>query len=238
MVMMMQTTFAVPSTPFGGPVFLNRGPAGSPPQQDATDTLEALGAIQTVSPGVAVFSEGDQAGSWYRLQSGVLRTCKLLSDGRRQIDGFLFAGDFFGLDTGRERDLSAEAVTAANVIRYSRARIESLAGSDPRLANRLLGVALRQLGKGNRRSLLLGRKTAEEKLATFLLEMSERLDGRDAIELVMSRIDIADYLGLTIETVSRTFSMLKQQALIGLPTPHLVVIRDRGALEMLAGDSS
>jgi len=217
-------------------VFLARGASERIADTDDGDALEMLGTVATVRAGAEIYGEGDAATAWYRVQSGVLRTCKLLPDGRRQIEDFLFAGDFFGLETRGEHSFAAEAITSATVVRYSRPRLATAAASNSRLAARLLDVTLEQLGKVHGRLLLLGRKTAEEKLATFLLEMLDRSFDADAIDLTMSRTDIADYLGLTIETVSRTFSMMKHEGVIALPSAQHVVILDRVALEQMSGD--
>jgi CRP/FNR family nitrogen fixation transcriptional regulator len=203
---------------------------------DDSDVLAMLGTVVAVRPGAAIYGEGDRATAWYRVQSGVLRTCKLLPDGRRQVEDFLFPGDFFGLETRGEHSFAAEAITSVSVIRYSRPRLTAAAAASNRVAARLLDVSLEQLGKVHGHLMLLGRKTAEEKLATFLLEMLERSPGPDVIDLSMSRTDIADYLGLTIETVSRTFSTLKQEGVIALPSAQHVVILDRDALEEMSGD--
>ncbi|HTJ64270.1 MAG TPA: helix-turn-helix domain-containing protein [Alphaproteobacteria bacterium] len=209
------------------------------PEQAAkhgSDALDMLGTVMSVRAGTEVYGEGDDAIAWYRVQSGVLRTCKLLPDGRRQVEDFLFAGDFFGLEVGGEHNFAAEAVTSASVIRYARPRLNAVAAADARVATRLLDVTLTQLGKAYNRLTLLGRKTAEEKLATFLLEMLDRSPNPTVVDLSMSRTDIADYLGLTIETVSRTFSALKHDGVIALPSAQHVVILDREALEELSGD--
>jgi CRP-like cAMP-binding protein len=204
--------------------------------QDETDTLDVLGTVVTVRAGSEVYGEGDEAMAWYRVQSGVLRTCKLLPDGRRQVEDFLFAGDFFGMETGGEHNFAAEAVTPATVVRYARPRLSAAAATDLRVATRLLDVTLAQLVKAYNRVALLGRKTAEEKLATFLLEMLDRSLDAKVIDLSMSRTDIADYLGLTIETVSRTFSVLKHAGIISLPNAQRVFVLDRKALAAASGD--
>jgi CRP-like cAMP-binding protein len=201
------------------------------------DQLEALGTVVTVGAGAEIYGEGDEACAWYRVRSGVLRICKLLPDGRRQVEDFLFAGDFFGLETGDEHRFAAEAVTPATVIRYVRPRLKALAASDAAVAARLLNVTLAQLGKTYERMTLLGRKSAEEKLTTFLIEMADRSSDPRVIHLSMSRIDIADYLGLTVETVSRTFSALKKAGTIALPNAQHVIILDRSALEGASGDA-
>jgi CRP/FNR family nitrogen fixation transcriptional regulator len=216
--------------------FLARGASDRIAQDREGDALEMLGTVVPVRAGAEIYGEGDTATAWYRVQCGVLRTCKLLPDGRRQIEDFLFPGDFFGLENRGEHSFAAEAITAATVVRYSRPRLTAAAASNSRLAARLLDVTLEQLGKVHDRLLLLGRKTAEEKLTTFLLEMLDRSPDGDAIDLAMSRTDIADYLGLTIETVSRTFSMMKHEGVIALPSAQHVVILDRDALEEMSGD--
>jgi CRP-like cAMP-binding protein len=201
-----------------------------------TSPFDGIGSVVSLRSGRELYAEGDSATYWYRVTSGVVRTCKLLPDGRRQIDDFLFPGDVFGLEASDEHKVGAEAVTNAAVVSYSRNRLDIMAEDDARLSARLLQLTLKQLGKAHGRLLLLGRKTAEEKLATFLLEMLGRSDDRDALDLPMSRTDIADYLGLTIETVSRTFSLFRRDRLVELPNAHRVVILDRHALEELTGD--
>jgi CRP/FNR family nitrogen fixation transcriptional regulator len=209
-----------------------------PPKAGLNDTslFDGLGSALSVRSGRELYAEGDSATYWYRVTSGVVRTCKLLPDGRRQIDDFLFPGDVFGLEASGEHMVGAEAVTNAAVVSYSRNRLDSMAEDDTRLSARLLQLTLKQLGKAHGRLLLLGRKTAEEKLATFLLEMLDRSDEHGALDLPMSRTDIADYLGLTIETVSRTFSLFRRDCLVELPNAHRVIILDRHALEELTGD--
>ena len=216
--------------------FLARKATDRIANDDESDALDMLGTIVTAHAGAEIYGEGDMATAWYRVQSGVLRTCKLLPDGRRQIEDFLFPGDFFGLETRGEHSFAAEAITSATFVRYSRPRLVAAAADNSRVAARLLDVTLEQLDKVQNRLLLLGRKTAEEKLASFLLEMLDRSPKADAIDLTMSRTDIADYLGLTIETVSRTFSMMKHDGVIALPSAQHVEILDRGALEEMSGD--
>jgi CRP/FNR family nitrogen fixation transcriptional regulator len=201
-----------------------------------TNSLDTIGSVVSLRSGRELYAEGDGANYWYRVTSGVVRTCKLLPDGRRQIDDFLFPGDFFGLEASSEHCVGAEAVTNASVVSYSRSRLDAMAADDARLSARLLQLTLKRLGKAHQRLLLLGRKTAEEKLATFLLEMLDRSEEADAVDLPMSRTDIADYLGLTIETVSRTFSIFKRDGVVELPTAHRVANIDRDALEQLTGD--
>ena len=169
----------------------------------------------------------------------MLRLVKLLPDGRRQITGFLSAGRLLGLAPEGAHVYTAEAITEVTLCRYGRAAFERLIDEVPGFAKRLLTVTSHELRVAQNQMLLLGRKTATEKVASFLLLMAEQHEG-DGIEvdLPMTRSDIADYLGLTIETISRTLTKLKQDGLIALPTPNRLKIRDRYQLqELAAGDS-
>src|SRR5690606_29680269 len=150
--------------------------------------------------------------------SGVVRLCKVTEDGRRQIVAFLTAGDIFGWTVQDHYSFSAEAVTLVSAVKYSRSRIEALARTDPAVGRRVLVLLSSQLTLAHDHLLLLGRMTAAERISTFLLTMTRRRTGRlpDArtVELPMNRRDMADYLGLTTETVSRTMSAMKREGLI------------------------
>ena len=160
-----------------------------------------------------------------------MRISKLLADGRRHIAAFCFSGDCFGLESVSERGFSAEAVGDVVVMRYPRRATERLIDEWPQLARRLCEMTLRDLGHAQHRMLLLGRMTASERVASFLLEMSERRDNQRVVDLPMSRNDIADYLGLTIETVCRVLSAFKRSGFVATSKPQRVELRDRGALE-------
>jgi len=203
---------------------------------DTEAALFAAGTVVNVPRGGELFHEGEEASSWYRVTSGALRTCKLMPDGRRQIESFLLPGDLLGMEAGAAYRAAAEAIVPTTVIRYSRRRIEHLADENPRLARRLFDIAVDHLCEAQARMILLGRKTAEERLASFVLEMLERSPETNAFDLPMSRHDIADYLALTIETVSRTFSAFKRDGLVALPNPQRVVVRDREGLRDICGD--
>ncbi|SEP18001.1 CRP/FNR family transcriptional regulator, nitrogen fixation regulation protein [Rhodospirillales bacterium URHD0017] len=167
--------------------------------------------------GEELFAEGDQADFFYQVVSGAIRSYKLLSDGRRQIDAFHLRGDIFGLEAGAEHRFSAEAIGSATVIAYRRSRLDSLIQDDAAFRSRIMTATLRSLERAQDHMLLLGRKTAQEKMATFLLDMAERLSKDDEhFELPMQRSDIADHLGLTIETVSRTLTQFARSGLIRL----------------------
>ena len=167
-----------------------------------------------------IFHEADEADHLFNVTSGVVKLYKLLADGRRQITGFLFAGEFLGLAANRTYAYTAETVTEAKLCRFSRRRLEKLFDEWPHLEKHLLGIAASELIAAQDQMVLLGRKTAQEKMASFILMMSERAEARgqdgNPVTLPMNRADIGDYLGLTIETVSRTLTQLKNKGVISL----------------------
>jgi CRP/FNR family nitrogen fixation transcriptional regulator len=156
----------------------------------------------------------------------------MLLDGRRQIAAFYLAGDFFGLDRGEEHVFSAEAVVDANLMVMNRAAVVSRAKRDNDVARQLWTLMERELQLSQAHFGLL-MKTAPERLASFLLEMADRAQSGDVVELPMCRQDIADYLGLTIETVSRTIRQFEDARVIALPCSKRVVLRNRTALKRL-----
>ena len=200
-------------------------------QLDALVALERIGTRRSFARDEEIYAEGDGSESWYKVVSGTVRLCKLLADGRRHIAGFCFAGDCFGLDSTSEHGLSAEAVGDVVVMRYARRATERLIDETPQLARRLCDMALRDLTHAQTRMLLLGRKTAPERVASFLIELSERRDAGRVLDLPMSRNDIADYLGLTVETVCRVLSSFRRDGTIAIPNPHRIELRDRDVLE-------
>jgi CRP/FNR family transcriptional regulator len=212
--------------------------AGLSPQ--SAGRLMAVSSLYRKAPGETLFAEGDEAESVYEVVRGMLRLCKLLPDGRRQITGFLSAGQFLGLAPEGVCVYTAEAITEVTLCRYKRSAFDRLIDEVPGFAKRVLAVASHELSAAQNQMLLLGRKAAVEKVASFLLLMAEQAgeDEDGTIELPMTRSDIADYLGLTIETVSRTLTRLKQDRLIALPTPDRIKIRDRDQLEELAAGES
>ena len=199
-------------------------------QLDALVAFEKIGSRRSFARNDEIFAEGDPADCWFKVISGTVRVCKLLADGRRHIADFFFSGDCFGLDNLPERLFSAEAVGDVVVMRYSRRATERLIDESPHLARGLRDMTLRDLANAQIRMLMLSRMSAPERVANFLLDMFERRDATRAIDLPMSRNDIADYLGLTTETVCRVMSTLKRDGTIGIPTPHRIELRNRGAL--------
>ncbi len=200
------------------------------------DTLVALEGIGTrlgFSRNQEIYTEGDASDCWYKVVSGTVRICKLLADGRRHIAEFCFSGDCFGLDSTGSRVFSAEAVSDAIVLRLPCKATEQLMDQNPALARLLRETMLRDLANAHSRMLLLGRMTAPERVAAFLLEIFERRDVTRMLDLPMSRTDIADYLGLTVETVCRTLSMFRHERMIAIPNPHRIELLDRAALEAI-----
>ncbi len=202
-------------------------------QLDALVALERIGTRLDFARNDEVYAECDTADCWYKVVSGTVRVCKLLADGRRHVAEFCFSGDCFGIDDNGQRLYSAEAVDDVIVMRFRRQATEQLIDENPALARLLRDAMLRDLANAHGRTLLLGRMTAPERVAAFLLEMFERRDRTKALDLSMSRNDIADYLGLTIETVCRTLSAFKRDGVIAIPNPHRIELLDRDALEGL-----
>jgi len=199
--------------------------------------VEILKVIDVPSGG-SVTEEGEPAEHVFNVTGGALRLYKLLADGRRAVTGFLFPGDFLGLTAGDTYTCSAEAMTPVRLCRFPRRKLEGLFSEMPKLERRLLAMASNELAAAQDQMVLLGRKTAAEKLASFLLQLSRRQEARhlppDPVSLPMGRSDIADYLGLTTETVSRTITQFKTTGLISLQPQGRVVLRDRLALEECA----
>jgi len=202
------------------------------PTAGSFGTMELMGSQMTFGPNEEIFGENEPAEYVYKVTKGAVRTYKILSDGRRQIGGFYLPGDIFGLEIGKEHQFSAEAISDAAVLVIRRSAVVSLAERDCDAARELWTHTGRELHRVQEHMMLLV-KSAQQRLACFLLEMSERLASVEALELPMSRQDIADYLGLTIETVSRTMSQLVSEQAIGLPTSRRIVLRNRGALREL-----
>ena len=196
------------------------------------DSIELMGVAMSFARNAEIYGEGEPSDYLYKVVSGAVRTSKVLSDGRRQIGAFYFPGDTFGLETGDEHAFSAEAISDCKVLVIKRSAVVGLAARDNEVARQLWDLTSRELRRVQDHILLLI-KTAEERVVSFLLEMAARRPGVNAVELPMSRQDIADYLGLTIETVSRTLTNLENAAAIELPSSRRIVLRNRSALSRL-----
>jgi CRP-like cAMP-binding protein len=205
--------------------------------RDALDLLEEFGTTISVQREQEIHGQGEQARSCYRILSGCVRVVKLMEDGRRQIGEFLMAGDLFGFDELETHDFAAEAVSDVVLRRYPRRMVEALAENNVALARRLRDLTSVSLRTAHTRLVLLGRKTASERIATFLLEMVERLPQTRArtLDLPMSRTDMADHLGLTIETVCRVLAHIRREGTIAIQRGS-IEIRDSVGLQQLASE--
>lgn len=208
--------------------------AATTPPADEFAALDRVGTVVTLGRDQVLFYDGDAADHYFKVLTGAVRCCKLLADGRRHVSEFYLPGDFIGFDAAANYRFTAEAVTDTSVVRYTRRSVDTLASQEPRFGRRLLSIACRGLSSAQQKLVLLGRKTAEERIASFLLDLAGRGGDTDRVVLPMNRTDIADHLGLTMETVSRGLSHLKSEGIISLENSHHVLIRDRDALEELA----
>jgi CRP/FNR family transcriptional regulator, nitrogen fixation regulation protein len=197
-----------------------------------TGTIELMGACMCFAANEEIYGESEPAEYLYKVVSGTVRTYKVLVDGRRQIGAFHLPGDIFGFETGDEHPFSAEAITECKIIVIKRSTVMALAARDNDIAHQMWALTACELRRVQEHSLVLI-KSAEERVAGFLLEMADRVPSGGAVELPMSRQDIADYLGLTIETVSRTLKHLENAAAIEVPKRRRILLRNRSALRRL-----
>ena len=201
------------------------------------DLLEQFGLTAIVERDEVVYLKDDAADWCWRVVSGCVRTVELLDDGRRCVSDFLLPGDLFGLDDKETRQFAAEAVTRTTLRRYPRDAVEALARSHPALSLRLAALTVANLHAAYQRMVLLSRKTSAERLATFVLEMDQRIGtaGKAALDLPMGRGDIADYLGLTKETVCRVLAQMVRNGSLRL-TRTGVELCDHRNLHAQAGN--
>jgi CRP/FNR family transcriptional regulator len=202
------------------------------------EEFKALGSLGRAEPAQCLFHQGDQADLVYNIISGTLKLYRLLPDGRRQIAAFLQAGDFLGLTLDKIHGYTAEALEPVEVCRFPRKRFDGFVDEHPEMGRELYLMAAHELAAAREQMVLLGRKTACERLASFLLTVFDRARFRNAdweiIRLAMTRTDIADHLGLTKETVSRTFTAFRNAEMIALLPGERVELLQRRRLEQLA----
>jgi CRP/FNR family nitrogen fixation transcriptional regulator len=197
------------------------------PKVSAVLSQSQPGAVNFYPSDATIYAQGDNAGHLYMVEFGTVRISRITADGRRQITSFCLAGDVFGLEEGDEHEFSAESVDGAG-IRVLRPL------NAARFAESLLSLALRRFTQVQKHILLLGRLGANEKMAHFLVDMMDRQGGDDIVNLPMQRGDIADYLGITFETVSRVLRVFKDRGIIRLNTISQVEILDEDSLVMMA----
>ena len=218
-----------------------RSLAVEPPSSEDLAWLFNRQPVEKLEAGAALFWEGDQASHVFEVVEGVLRVYKILNDGRRVITGFLYPGDLVGLSL-RDRYLyTAEAVTRTKVRRFARSRFDEEINRSPTLRPQLFARLCDEMAAAQDQMVLLARKSAEERVASFLLLIARRLSGNpqlpQIIEIPMTRLDMADYLGITIETVSRIMTRLTGRGVIAAKGRHTLVIRKPEKLEVLAGEA-
>lgn len=191
---------------------------------DVPLSLPRHATVRTYAAGAEIYAQGARAGELYVVEFGAVRIHRLLADGRRQVIAFHLAGEIFGFEAGSSRSFFAEAITSSGV------RPLSGIGAD---AEHLMPLALEGMLRAQTHLLVIGRQTAVERISAFLLDMAERQGEDLRVELPMPRLDIADYLGLTIETVSRTFAKMRSSGLIELQGTRVVKLMKRDLLEDL-----
>ena len=195
-------------------------------------SIAMMGALMPFARDAEIYGESEPADYLYKVVSGAVRTYKVLNDGRRQISSFYLPGEIFGLEVGGEHTFSAEAVADSKILVIRRGAVVALAGRDKEIARQLWRMTATELQRAHDHIMLLI-KTAQERVAGFLLEMAARSSDANEVDLPMSRQDIADYLGLTIETVSRMVTQLEKSGTIALATSRRIVLRKRGALSRM-----
>ena len=180
-----------------------------------------------------IFGEGETADFIYQVMAGSVRTTRTLRDGRRQIDEFHFVGDYFGIEAGDLHRVTAEAMTLASVRMVRRSALGPLAAGREDVARALFQLTLEGLRRSQDHVLMLGRKSARERVVSLLVSLADRTGAAVELDVPMSRQDMADYLGLTIETVSRTLTQLQTDGVIAMPSARHLVLRDGAALRRL-----
>ena len=206
------------------------GPGGA----GGLGALDRTGTPLTVAQNQTIFSQGDPVNHAYKILRGIVRLCKHLPDGRRQIAQFLFPGDYFSFVTIGDHGFSAEAVVDLSLLSFSQERIESLCRDNPDLRNQLFQILSQRVHDIQNHLTIVGRQTAKERVAAFLLLLADRLGAGGKVNVPMNRQDIGDYLSLTMETVSRTLSSLKAAGMIGIADQHGLELRNVDGLRALA----
>ncbi len=198
--------------------------------------LVAIGTASSFARNSTIFSEGDAARYAYKVVSGGVRLCKIMSDGRRQIAEFALPGDYFGIDWLEEHALTAEALTDTSAVCYSRSRLDRLGEENSQVRAELFSTLRHDLWAAQNHLVILGRQSARERVASFLVQLLDRnkKTARCTIALPMTRQDMADYLGLTIETVCRVLTSFKRSQIIDIPNRHLIGVRNESALRSAA----
>ena len=216
----------IPATPAPYAVTVNR-------KAEAPESSAFIGVAMSFGRNAEIYAEGEASGYVYKVLSGVVRVSKLLPDGRRQISAFQLPGEMFGFEADEFHHASAEAVVPTKVVAFRWDGAPGASRHSASVVRELLNLAVIGLRHTQDHLLLLGRKNALERLSAFLLEMDARAGGNHVLDLAMPRHDIADYLGLTLETVSRMFAELKEMGAVKLESARRVHLIDMAKLKAL-----
>jgi len=218
-------------------------PSGRMPEPvtlaDTLERLQAHGARQSFARNEPIFSQDDPADQVYRIASGIVRLCRYMPDGRRYIVDFLLPGDLMGFVESPDLPVCAEAVTEVSLVSFPRASFDRLAEQNADVRAHLLRHLSNNLLTVQQHLFVLGCQKARERVASFLVRLADRMGVTcgDRLDLPMSRQDIADHLGLTIETISRTITGLRGTGAVLIPNAHQIVLRDMAALRILAAEA-
>ena len=234
---------AVRTTPPADKPYFFRQPAGKMPEPvtlaDYLDRIQAHGARLQFARNEPIFNQDDPAEQVYRIVSGTVRLCRYMPDGRRYIMDFLLPGDLMGFVESADLPACAEAVTEVTLVAFPRTCFDRLAKENGEVRTQLLRHLSSNLLMAQQHLFVLGCQKARERVASFLLRLADRMGVScgDRLDLPMNRQDIADHLGLTIETVSRTITGLRSTGAVLIPNTHQVVLRDMAALRILAAEA-
>lgn len=226
-----------PQAPLAWPVVGGKGISGNSVGADEDlRALQRIGTKSRIARNETIFNQGDDADYAYKVVSGVVRLCKHMADGRRHVAQFSFPGDFFSVMEFEQHSFTAEAVTDVVLICYPQGQLAALSDERPSVRRRFTTLLSQRLGEMENHLTVLGRQTAKERVVSFLLSLAERigLDEDDLVDAPMNRQDIADYLGLTNETVCRVLGDLKRSGLIETRSLREFILCDIEALRALA----
>ncbi|MBW8816010.1 MAG: helix-turn-helix domain-containing protein [Caulobacterales bacterium] len=207
-------------------------PRTARPATALSDAFERLGSRMSYGRDEEIYAQDDEAEMLYRVVRGVVRTSRLTVDGRRQVGDFYYAGDLFGLEPGPDHRFAAEALTDCEIHLVRRSAVRAFAG-DAELDRAILEATRQEMERLQEHVVMLGRKSARERVASFLMSLAQRRE-ETHVDLPMGRQDMADYLGLTIETVSRMLTQLQGDDIVEFPSSRRFQVRKWNALEALA----
>ena len=207
-------------------------PRAARPASALTDAFERHGVHVTFDRNAEIYAQDEEAEFLYRVVRGVVRTSRVTVDGRRQVGDFYYVGDLFGLEPGPDHRFAAEALDDCEILVVRRSAVRAFAG-DAELDRAILEATRQEMERLQEHVVMLGRKSARERVASFLMSIAQRQD-EASVDLPMGRQDMADYLGLTIETVSRMLTQLQGDAIVEFPSTRRFQVRKWTALEALA----